>query len=290
MKKKIEPYLYMLPGLIILTMFVFYPIVRNIGYSLLSWDLFKGTKKFIGFHNYGKLVQNEVFLVALKNNIYYIMISLIFQVGLSLVLAGILENIKNKKLSAVFRTTFFIPSLISLTVIGLLFTFIYQPTGLLNAILDAAHLSGLKHGWIGEEGTAIFAVIAVSQWKSIGYTMMLLIVAIQRIPEELNEAAVLDGAGTIKRFLHITVPNIKDTILMTFIITTSGGFLIFNEVYIITGGGPSNASEVMSTMMYNYAFVHGKIGYSSAIGTIILILSMLIAGIQSGIFTMHKED
>jgi raffinose/stachyose/melibiose transport system permease protein len=290
MKKKIEPYLYMLPGLIILTMFVFYPIVRNIGYSLLSWDLFKGTKKFIGFHNYGKLVQNEVFLVALKNNIYYIIISLIFQVGLSLVLAGILENIKNKRLSVVFRTTFFIPSLISLTVIGLLFTFIYQPTGLLNAILDAAHLSGLKHGWIGEEGTAIFAVIAVSQWKSIGYTMMLLIVAIQRIPEELNEAAVLDGAGTIKRFLHITVPNIKDTILMTFIITTSGGFLIFNEVYIITGGGPSNASEVMSTMMYNYAFVHGKIGYSSAIGTIILILSMLIAGIQSGIFTMHKED
>lgn len=290
MKRKIEPYLYMLPGLIVLTIFVFYPIIRNLGYSLLTWDLFKGTKKFVGLHNYVKLFQNEAFLMALRNNIYYIIISLFFQVGVSLLLAGILENMKNKKLSAIFRTTFFIPSLISLTVIGLLFTFIYQPTGLLNAILDAVHLSGLKHGWIGEEGTAIFAVIAVSQWKSIGYTMMLLIVAIQRIPEELNEAAILDGAGAIRRFFSITVPNIKDTILMTFIITTSGGFLIFNEVYIITGGGPSQSSEVMSTIMYNYAFVHGKMGYSSAIGTIILIFSMLIAGIQSGIFRLHKED
>ena len=190
MKKKIEPYLYLLPGLIILAVFVFYPIIRNLGYSMLSWDLFKGTKKFIGLHNYSKLFQNKIFLTALKNNIYYIIISLIFQVGFSLILAGILENMKNKRLSAVFRTTFFVPSLISLTVIGLLFTFIYQPTGLLNAILDAVHLSGLKHGWIGEEGTAIFSVIAVSQWKSIGYTMMLLIVAIQRIPEEMNEAAL----------------------------------------------------------------------------------------------------
>ncbi len=290
MKKKIEPYLYLLPGLIILAVFVFYPIIRNLGYSMLSWDLFKGTKKFIGLHNYSKLFQNKIFLTALKNNIYYIIISLIFQVGFSLILAGILENMKNKRLSAVFRTTFFVPSLISLTVIGLLFTFIYQPTGLLNAILDAVHLSGLKHGWIGEEGTAIFSVIAVSQWKSIGYTMMLLIVAIQRIPEEMNEAALLDGAGGVKRFFYITVPNIKDTILMTFIITTSGGFLIFNEVYVITGGGPSQSSEVMSTLMYDYAFVHGKIGYSSAIGTIILLFSMIIAALQSGIFKSRGKN
>lgn len=288
-KRKIEPILFMLPGLILLMLFVFYPIIKNIQYSTLNWDLFKGTNKFTGIRNYVKLFHDRVFLNALKNNIYYIVISLIFQVGFSLVLAYILEEMKHKRLSAMFRTVYFIPSLISLTVIGLLFTFIYEPNGLLNAFLDAVHLPGLKHGWLGEEGTAIFAVIAVSQWKSIGYTMMLIIVAIQRIPEELNEAATLDGAGSVKRFFYLTVPSIKDTILMTSIITTSGGFLVFNEVYVITGGGPSQSSEVMSTYMYEQAFVHGKMGYASAIGTIILILSMVLAGIQSGMFSFGSK-
>ncbi len=288
-KRSVEPYLYMLPGLLLLAFFVFYPIIKNVQYSTLKWDLFKGTRRFIGIQNYSKLLKDKNFLLALRNNIYYIIISLVFQVGFSLILAAILENMKQRRLSTVFRTVFFVPSLISLTVIGLIFTFIYQPTGLLNSFLDVLHLSGLKHGWLGEEKTAIFAVIAVSQWKSIGYTMMLMIVAIQRIPADINEAAILDGAGAIKRFFYVTVPNIRDTILMTMIITTSGGFLVFNEIYVITGGGPSHSSEVMSTLMYDQAFVHGKLGYASAIGTIILVLSMIFAIVQQGVFREKKD-
>lgn len=288
-KKSIEPFLYMLPALLLLGFFVFFPIIKNIQYSTLKWDLFKGTRRFIGLQNYTKLFRDKYFLTALRNNIYYILISLVFQVGVSLILAAILENMKNRRLSAVFRTTFFVPSLISLTVIGLIFTFIYQPTGILNSFLDLLHLSSLKRGWLGDEKTAIFAVIAVSQWKSIGYTMMLMIVAIQRIPAEINEAAILDGSGPVKRFFYITVPNIWDTILMTMIITTSGGFLVFNEIYVITGGGPSHSSEVMSTLMYDNAFIHGKMGYASAIGTIILVFSMIFAIIQQTALREKKE-
>ncbi|MCI5699664.1 MAG: sugar ABC transporter permease [Lachnospiraceae bacterium] len=284
-KRKLTPYFFVLPGLIIILLFVYYPIIQNLIYSVLDWDLFSGTKKFIGLKNYIKLFKNDSFRVALKNNLWYIGISLFFQVGVSLIIAAILENMKMKKLSALYRTTFFIPSLISLTVIGLLFTFVFEPQGILNSFLRSVGLESLARGWLGDEKTAIFAVIAVSQWKSIGYTMVLLIVAIQRIPVEITEAATLDGASKLQTFLHVTVPMIKDTILTVMIITTSGGFLVFNEVYIITNGGPYGSSEVLSTILYKNAFVHGKIGYASSIGNIILVFSVLFALIQNGAFS-----
>lgn len=284
-KRKITPYLFILPGLMLLLLFVYYPIFQNLRYSVLDWDLFSGTKKFIGLKNYMKLFQSDSFWVAFKNNLWYIIISLVFQVGFSLILAAILENMKWRKLSAVYRTTFFMPSLISLTVIGLLFTFVFEPQGILNGFLQNIGLESLTRGWLGDEKTAIFTVISVSQWKSIGYTMMLLIVAIQRIPLEIMEAARLDGASRFQTFLHVTVPMIKDTILTVMIITTSGGFLVFNEVYIITNGGPYGSSEVLSTILYKNAFVHGNIGYASTIGNVILVFSMIFALFQTGAFS-----
>lgn len=289
-KKKITPYFFVLPGAALLLTFVYYPIIQNVIYSVLDWDLFSGTKEFIGLDNYIRLFHDSSFWVALKNNLWYIAISLVFQVGFSLVLAAILENMKHKKISAIFRTTFFIPSLISLTVIGLLFTFVFEPNGILNSFLRLTGLGTLTRGWLGEESTAIFAVISVSQWKAIGYTMMLLIVAIQRIPEEINEAARLDGATKVYTFFHVTVPMIKDTILMVMIITTSGGFLVFNEVYVITNGGPYGSSEVLSTILYKNAFVHGNIGYASAIGNIILAFSIVFALFQTGAFSGGRKE
>ena len=284
-KNKITPYLFILPGLALLLLFVYYPIVQNLRYSVLDWELFSGSKELAGLDNYVKMFRSEAFWVAFRNNLLYIVISLVFQVGFSLVLAAILENMKWRKLSTVYRTAFFIPSLISLTVIGLLFTFVFQPQGILNGILRMIGLENLTRGWLGDEATAIFAVIAVSQWKSIGYTMMLLIVAIQRIPTDIMEASKLDGASKIQIFFHITVPMIRDTILMIMIITTSGGFLVFNEVYVITNGGPYGSSEVLSTILYKNAFVHGNIGYASAIGNIILVFSAVLALFQTGAFS-----
>lgn len=288
-KNKMTPYLFILPGLVLLLLFVYYPIVQNLRYSVLKWDLFSGSKEFAGFKNYLKMFRSEAFWIAFRNNLFYILISILFQVGFSLVLAAILENMKWRKLSAIYRTTFFVPSLISLTVIGLLFTFVFQPQGILNSFLKTIGLNNLTRGWLGDEVTAIFAVIAVSQWKSIGYTMMLLIVAIQRISTDIMEAAKLDGASKIQSFFHVTVPMIKDTILMIMIITTSGGFLVFNEVYVITNGGPYGSSEVLSTILYKNAFVHGNIGYASAIGNIILIFSAVLALFQTGAFSGKRK-
>jgi len=287
-KKKVTPYLYIIPGLIILLVFVYYPIIKNVEYSFLKWDLFSGTKKFVGISNFIKLFKSDKFWLALKNNILYILLSLLFQVGLALVFASIIENMKNKKISAMFRATFFLPSLISLTIIGLLFSFIYKTDGVLNSILEFVHLGQFETGWLGNEKTAIFAVIAVSQWKSIGYTMMLFIVAIQRIPAEVYEAAKIDGATPSRIFFDITVPLIRDMLKITIIITISGGLLVFNEVFIMTNGGPYQSSEVLSTLMYQNAFVHGNIGYASAIANIILILSVAFSALQ--LMSGSKDD
>jgi raffinose/stachyose/melibiose transport system permease protein len=230
----------------------------------------------VGFDNYFKLMRSSEFRIAFINNIRYVVISLFFQVGVALVFAAILENLKHRKLATVYRTTFFLPSLISLTIIGLMFTFIYNNNGLLNSVLDLIGLGAYTTGWLGNGKTSIFAVIAVSQWRNIGYTMMLLIVAIQRIPREINEAARIDGASAYRIFTDITIPNISGMLKIAVIINTAGGFLVFNEIFIMTSGGPYGTSQVLSTLMYDYAFIFGKAGYAAAIANVIMVISFLV--------------
>jgi ABC-type sugar transport systems, permease components len=273
--RKWVPILYIFPALLILVMFVYYPIFRNIGFGFTDWNLMSGVKHWVGLDNYVKLFKSAEFGKAFLNNIRYVVISLIFQVGVALVFAALLENMKTRWLSTIFRTTFFLPSLISLTIIGLMFTFIYNNQGMLNALLKFIGLGEYTTGWLGNGKTAIYAVIAVSQWRSIGYTMVLLIVAIQRIPREIIEAAKIDGASAFSVFRHITIPNIAGMLKIALMINTAGGFLVFNEIFIMTSGGPYGSSNVMSTLMYEYAFVHGKMGYAAAIANVILVISFL---------------
>ncbi len=268
--------LYLLPALLIMIMFVFYPIARNVGYSFTNWNLISGVKKWVGLGNYVRLLKSSEFAQAFLNNVRYVIISLIFQVGVALIFAAMLENMKNRRLSALYRTTFFLPSLISLTIIGLMFTFIYNNEGLLNAFMQLIGLGAYTTGWLGNGKTAIYAVIAVSQWRNIGYTMMLLIVAIQRIPREIIEAAKIDGASATRIFTDITIPNISGMLQIALMINVAGGFLVFNEIFIMTSGGPYGSSQVLSTLMYSYAFIFGKTGYAAAIATVILIISALV--------------
>jgi raffinose/stachyose/melibiose transport system permease protein len=246
----------------------------------LDWNLFSGEKDFVGFENYVKLFRSKEFPIALKNNLWYVGISLVFQVGVALLFAAFLEGVKYRRISTILRTAFFIPSLISFTIIGLLFTFVFRPDGLLNGILRFFGLDELTRGWLGDPSAAIFAVIAVSQWKGIGYTMMFLIVAIQRIPNDLYDAAKIDGASGIKTFTHVTVPQIAGMIRIALIINVSGGLLVFNEIFVMTSGGPHGSSEVLSTLLYQNAFVHGKVGYASSISNIIFVLALIFAVFQ----------
>ncbi|MFC7393968.1 carbohydrate ABC transporter permease [Scopulibacillus cellulosilyticus] len=289
-QRKWFPYVYLAPALIMLLLFVYYPIICNLYYSLFDWSSFTPTMQFKGLGNFIDLFHDPIFYTALKNNIWYAVISLIFQVGGGLILAAILEDKLVRRFSPFFRTVFFIPVIISITVIALLFDFFYNPEiGLLNKLLDLIGLHGWTTGWLGNGHTAIFAVIAVSQWQSIGYIAMLFIIAIQKIPNEIYEAAEIDGASKIKQFFHVTVPGVKEMAFVTTIVTLTQAFTVFNEPNILTDGGPGYSSQVLATYLYHSAFENDSMGYASAIATVILAITLIISVIQLRLFRSGKE-
>ena len=164
---------------------------------------------------------------------------------------------------------------------GILFSFLYNPEiGLLNRLLGAVGLESWQHSWLGEPGTAMWSVIAMSQWQSIGYTAILFVVAIQRVPREFYEAARVDGAGPVRSFFSITVPMVREMTTLVSILTISGAFLVFNEVMVMTAGGPSNSSQVLGTWLYRSAFLGDDMGYASAIATVIFVITLVIGALQ----------
>jgi len=273
--------LWVAPAVLLLVVFVYYPVVENLRLSLFKWNAFSPTEKWVGLGNYRDLTLDPIFWSSLFNNIAYAVVSVVFQVGGGLALAAILEELVRGRWKGFFRTVYFVPAVLALTITGLLFQFMYNPQiGLVNGFLDAVGLDSLKHSWLGESATAIWAIIAMSQWQSIGYVMVLFIVAMQRIPRELYDAAYIDGASRRQAFVKITVPLVREMTLLATIITISGAFLVFNEVQVMTAGGPNNSSQVLGTWLYKSAFFNDQMGYAAAIAVVIFIITMVASIIQ----------
>jgi len=291
LRKASEPLLFVLPCLAILGIFVYYPLVQNFIYSFFRFSAFSPEKIFVGVQNYANLLKDTIVVTALRNNLRYAIISVLCQVCFGLVLAAILEDRSFRRVSPLFRTMFFLPVLISISVICLLFSFIYRPMdGLLNSFLQFIGLGSLARPWLGSAKTAIFATIAVSQWQSTGYVMMLFIVAIQKIPDELYEAAEIDGANKMQRFFVITLPQVREMFFVTSLITVTGSFMVFNEPYILTqGGGPGTSSITIAVHMYQSGFFKDMMGYASTIAVVIFLISVFLGLIQLATFRSGED-
>jgi len=272
--------LWVAPAVLLLIVFVYYPVVENLRLSLFRWSAFS-KEVFVGLDNYQAMAADPVFWSSLFNNVAYAVVSVVVQVFGGLVLAAILEEIVRGRLRGIFRTIYFIPAVLSLTVTGLLFTFIYNPQiGLVNGFLDLVGLEQFKHSWLGESATAIWSIIAMSQWQSVGYVMVLFIVAMQRIPRELYEAAYIDGASRIQAFRRITVPLVREMTLLATIITIAGAFLVMNEVWVMTAGGPNNSSHTLASWMYKSAFFNDQMGYAAALAVVIFVITLAASIVQ----------
>ena len=272
---------WILPAVVVLAVFVYLPLVQNLGFSTLEWDIYSGSQEFIGAENYQRLVADPIFWSSLWNNVLYAVVSLAFQVFGAIVLAAIIESIRHDRWRRGLRAIYFVPSAISLTVAGLLFYFIYEPNlGLLNHALDAVGLGALAQPWLGQESTAMMAIIVMSQWQGFGYSTLLFAVAIQRIPSELYEAAAIDGIGAVRRFFTITLPLVREMTGLMIIVTISGAFQVFNEVMVMTSGGPNNSTQVLGTWLYRNGFVRNDFGYAAAIATVIFVITLAIALVQ----------
>lgn len=276
-------------AVILLGWFVYYPIVDNFIVSTTDEDIFTGEVSHIGLANYQRLLDDPVVWTALGNNFLYAIISIVFQVFGAFLLAALIEGLESERLRRFWRAVYFIPSAISITVTGLLFYFIYQPDmGLLDAVLRAAGLDALMRPWLGDEGTAIYAIIAMSQWQGFGYSTLLFAVAIQKIPRELYDAAIIDGAGPFRRLWNVTFPLTREMTGLMTIITVTGAFQVFNEVMVMTGGGPNNSSHVLGTWLYQQGFNLNNFGYGAAIAAVIFAVTM-VTGIAQLLYTRRRR-
>lgn len=281
-KQRLVPYLFVLPAIVLLIVFVYGPAVENIIYSFYAWSSMSPDWRFVGFANYGELFANPIFWTALLNNFIYAVISVVFQVAFALGLAAVLQaSVFGSGLRSFFRTTLFLPSILPVTVVGLLWQLIYQPTiGLIDQLLYSTGLESLSHIWLGEEHTALIAVVMVSQWQWTGYMMALFMVAIAAIPRDLYEALDMEGASKLQAFRHLTVPGVRESTLIFAVITIFGAFKVFDIVWVMTAGGPNHASEVLGTHMYRSAFRDDVVGYASAVATVIFFLTISVGYMQ----------
>jgi raffinose/stachyose/melibiose transport system permease protein len=276
-------------AVILLGWFVYYPIVDNFIVSTTDQDIFTGEVTNIGLANYDRLLNDPVVWTSLWNNGLYAVISIVFQVFGAFVLAAMIEGLGSERWRRFWRAVYFVPSAISITVTGLLFYFIYQPEiGLLDAVLGQLHLGWLERAWLGDPKTAIYAIIAMSQWQGFGYSTLLFAIAIQKIPRELYDAATIDGAGPLRRLWNITFPLTREMTGLMIIVTITGAFQVFNEVMVMTAGGPNNSSQVLGTWLYQQGFIENNFGYGAAIAAVIFVATML-TGIAQLIYTKRRR-
>lgn len=273
---RLSSFRWVVVSFVLILWFVYYPIIDNFAVSTTNQDIFTGETSFIGLDNYRRLQSDPVILTAIVNNTLYAVLSVFFQVFGAFVLAAMIEGLETERWRRFWRAVYFIPSAISITVTGLLFYFIYQPDiGLLDSALQAVGLGDWSRAWLGEEQTAIYAIIAMSQWQGFGYSTLLFAIAIQKIPRELYDAAIMDGAGIWRRLWSITFPLTREMTGLMVIVTVTGAFQVFNEVMVMTGGGPNNMSQVLGTWLYQQGFIENDFGYGAAIASVIFVITLL---------------
>jgi raffinose/stachyose/melibiose transport system permease protein len=275
--------LFLLPFLIITSVFLYYPFFKGIMKSFYKTNGFFSSK-YVGFDNYIKLFNDEVVRIATWNSLEIMLYVIIFQVGIALVLAVMVDSIKRGQ--GFFRTTFFFPVVISGAAIGLLFQLLYNYNfGMLNSILGRFGFEPIL--WLTEQ-TSLIAVTIPIIWNYVGFYFIILLTAILKVPEDFYEAARLEGISGFKKTIYITIPLIWGDIKVCMILAITGAFRVFELVYIISRGGPFNSSEVLGTYMYTQAFTNQQFGYGSTIAVYIVILGVTLALVTNRL--LKKEE
>lgn len=277
--------IFMAPTMIIMFIIVLIPIVISIYYSFLDWNGI-GKSTFIGLKNYAELIHDERFLASFKNSILYAALSLFVQLPLSLIIALVVANVK--KGEKFYVTVFFIPVIISSVVIGHLWQKIYNGDyGLLNVFLRSIGFSG--HDWLGDEKTALMCSFIPNLWQYVGYHMLIMYAGIKSISTEIQEAAKIDGANRLQTALRVTIPILKPIIQVCVTFSLIGALKIFDLIFVLTGGGPFQSTEVPTIYMYKTTFDQMHYGYGSAISTFVIIECFIFTALLR-LFFREKEE
>lgn len=265
------------PTFAILVVFILIPLVNGINLSLSSWNGVSPTMEWVGFDNWIAVWTDTRFLEAMGRTLYWAVMHLVLAVGGALVLAALMYEIRWARLRTVFRSLAFLPNVLALSVVGVIWGQVYHPSiGLLNAGLDAVGLGDLGRAWLGEQTLALTAVGVASAWQAFGFYLVIFLAGMQSIDPALGEAAALDGAGILGRFRHVTLPSLYNTMSLVIALAFANALKGFGTVWAMTGGGPVNSTELAAVYVWRQAFEEGAVGVATAAGHSIAIVAMLI--------------
>lgn len=277
LRKTYTPYLFLLPALIFMGIFLFYPIVDVFRLSFTDYNMITEAS-FLGTQNYENLFNDPLFWKTLKNSFIY----LIGVVPLLVILPIFIAVLVNRKLKGIkwFRAAYYIPVVTSMVVVGIMWKWLYKGNGLLNYLLMSIGLINDPISWLTSTQYALYSVMAVTVWKGLGYYMVIYLAGLQSIPQELYEVAQIDGANWWQKHFYVTIPLLKPSILLVSILSSIAAMKVFTEVYVMTKGGPINSSKTLVFYIYEKAFENLNLGYAAAMGFVLFIVIFILSYIN----------
>ncbi len=289
--KRIFLLLCTVPTLVLFCLFTIYPLFDGLYMSFYKWSGLSGKKTFLGLGNYQRLLTDSVVGKTILNDYFLVVVKVIFIMALALLFAVVLTQLKPRG-TAFYRFVYFFPNVMPVVTTAILWTFIFSSNmGLLNALLDLVGLENLQRSWLGDLHTALPCIAVVLIWAGIGLFILMLMGAISNIPQDIYEAAEIDGAGKWRQFFRITIPliwpQIKTSVVYIITTTLNGSYVL---VQLTTLGGPANATQVMGSYLYQQAFTNYNFGYAAAIGVMILVLNLATVLLTQFLFRREKVE
>jgi raffinose/stachyose/melibiose transport system permease protein len=270
-------FLFLMPAFVIFILFIIYPILRAVYFSLFNWNGLGPATNFVGLNNFKQILSDQVFMKGIENCLLIVVLSLVIQLPLALVLSILVG--RDLPGRAFFRAIFFMPYVLSEVITGIIWMSLLSPDpgrGFINALLVL--IPGVQpQAFLGDINQVMACVFLVLTWKYFGLYILLYMAGLQNIPREIEEAAMIDGANRFQTIRNVTIPLLSSTIRTTIQLSVLGSLTQFNLVWIMTRGGPASASEVMATYMYRYAFIRYQLGYGSAVALVMLAICLIFS-------------
>ncbi|WP_248924268.1 carbohydrate ABC transporter permease [Paenibacillus hamazuiensis] len=280
-KKKWLSYsvLFILPSFILYTLFVIYPTLNSFNLSFTNWDGVSSEIHYIGFDNFKEMFRSDRFYNALKNTLILSVSLVVLENAVALILAMLVDQVRWFK--NFFRSIFYFPVLLSGIVMGFVWAIIFNYNfGVISQLLDKIGLGALKIDWLGNPDFALIAIVITTVWKGSGYYMIIYLAGLQGIPAELHEAAAIDGAGRWQQFRHITFPLLAGAMTVSVMLSMIGALKIFDQIAVMTDGGPGFATETLTYIVYKVGFGELRQGYGTALSLVLFVLILIVSLIQ----------
>lgn len=278
------------PALVLLLVFLILPFFMAFGLAFTNQRLIPGPlpTRFVGLRNFLRLLQDETFMHALRNNFLFALVVVPLQSALALGLAMLVNN--SRRFITFFRASYFVPTVTTMVVVAIIWGFLLSEQGLLNAILGLLSLGKLgPYKWLDNVRLALPAIIMLSIWQGVGFQMVIYLAGLQGIPPDLYEAAAIDGAGLWQRFRYVTLPGLRNTHIFVLVTTTILAFKLFTQVEVLTQGGPLDATQTIVRLMYVAGFRELKVGYASAMTVVFVLIVLVISIVQRRVLVEERE-